>query len=111
MGNCGQEAKRWRIRPPLRHHAHDATSAAASSDFDGYGGAVVAASMARRRRCYISGLYPQRRYIAKQNTAVTCMHSLSVRIRSAYQTKGGGSCWIAEETRAAVGCGACPMAP
>uniref|UniRef100_A0A0D3GEH1 Uncharacterized protein n=1 Tax=Oryza barthii TaxID=65489 RepID=A0A0D3GEH1_9ORYZ len=38
------------------------------------------------------------------------MHSLSVR-RSAYQTKGGGSCWIAEETRAAVGCGACPMAP
>nr|BAC20116.1 hypothetical protein [Oryza sativa Japonica Group]BAD31669.1 hypothetical protein [Oryza sativa Japonica Group] len=30
------------------------------------------------------------------------MHSLSVRRRSAYQTKGGGSCWIAEETRAAL---------
>ena len=51
MGNCGQEARRRRIRPPLCPHAHGATSAVAISDFDGYGGAAAAASTTRHRQC------------------------------------------------------------
>uniref|UniRef100_A0A0E0DAH5 Uncharacterized protein n=1 Tax=Oryza meridionalis TaxID=40149 RepID=A0A0E0DAH5_9ORYZ len=50
-GDCGWEVRRCRIRPPLRPHAHGATSAAASSDSDGYGGAVAATSTTRRRQC------------------------------------------------------------
>ena len=52
MGNCGEEARRWRIRPPLRPHAHGAPPTATSSDFDGYGGAVMSGASANKNLTY-----------------------------------------------------------